>query len=64
MTRLHDTHRGERAKSGAHAGATDPDLYGELTLGRKTIAWFELALVNQAADVRDHQFCGDPIKRT
>jgi hypothetical protein len=64
VTRLDDTHRGQRAKAGTHAGAADPNLHGKLAFGWKTVAWFELALVDQAADVRDHQFCGDPIKRT
>jgi hypothetical protein len=64
VTRLDDSHRGKRAKAGADAGATDPDLHGKFAFGWKTVAWFELALVDQAADMRDDQFCGDPIKRT
>lgn len=64
MPRLDDAHRGQRAKAGANTGAADPNLHGKFAFGWKTVAWFELALVDQAAYVRDNQFCGDPIKRT
>jgi hypothetical protein len=64
VTRLHHAHRGQRAQARANTGAADPNLHGELAFGWKTVAWFELALVDQGANMRDDQFCGDPIKRT
>jgi hypothetical protein len=35
---------------------------GELPFGREPIAWLELTLVDQTADVCNHQLRGDTIK--
>jgi hypothetical protein len=59
---LHDAHRRERAETGADARTTDADVDRKLAFRRETVAGLELTLIDQAADVRDHQLRGDTIK--
>jgi len=48
---LEDSHGGEEADAGAQAGAADLEFAGELTLGWKAVAWFDLTGGNEGADV-------------
>jgi hypothetical protein len=50
---LEDSHGREEADAGTEAGTTDLELAGEVALGRETVAWFDLSLGDEGADVVD-----------
>ena len=52
----------QRAKTGADAGTTDADVDRQLPFSRESVTWLELTLIDQTADVCDHQLRGNTIK--
>ena len=52
--RADDAEGGERAQPGAHRGAADPHLAGEVAFGGQPGAGAQAAAVDQLPDVRHH----------
>lgn len=53
MAAFKDAHGGEKADTGAQAGAADLELARQLALGRKAVSGFDLARGDEGPDVVD-----------